>query len=194
MTQKEKEIQLEYKNRHTEVLNKVWKGSPKMIDYCLKECSAYVPLSNNNFIILEKPKIKTRFCFGYRLNSQDTEEFDDANDMAHYARTQEDYFKEENLKGFDEAIKNLKDKSNKFYLEVKYCNEDKNDSLKSYNFFDPYRQHKPIEEYNFISDSDRNAIIKALEEEKQKFTKRLNSYLKRYGLSKVTSWSYWADE
>lgn len=33
-----------------------------------------------------------------------------------------------------------------------------------------------------------------LEEEKAKQEKRINTYLKKYGLTKIHSWSYWADE
>ena len=30
--------------------------------------------------------------------------------------------------------------------------------------------------------------------EKTKFEKRLNTYLKKYGTSKLRSWSYWSEE
>ena len=45
-----------------------------------------------------------------------------------------------------------------------------------------------------LSKSDIQKILNILAEELQKFAKRLNTYLKRYGLSKVHSWSYWRDE
>ena len=40
---------------------------------------------------------------------------------------------------------------------------------------------------------DIKLILETLEAEKAKFLKRLNTYLKRYGLSKIHSWTYLVD-
>lgn len=43
------------------------------------------------------------------------------------------------------------------------------------------------------AEEDKHLIIEGLELEKASFIKRLNTYLKRYGLSKVRTWSYLVD-
>jgi hypothetical protein len=40
---------------------------------------------------------------------------------------------------------------------------------------------------------DRQAILAGLKREREKFEKRLQTYLKRYGVSKIRTWTYWAD-
>lgn len=44
-----------------------------------------------------------------------------------------------------------------------------------------------------VNKEDRQNLIEKTKEEKAKFVKRLNAYLKRFGLSKVHSWTYIID-
>jgi hypothetical protein len=44
-----------------------------------------------------------------------------------------------------------------------------------------------------MCDEDRLAILEGLKREREKFDKRLQTYLKRYGTSKIRTWTYWAD-
>jgi hypothetical protein len=44
-----------------------------------------------------------------------------------------------------------------------------------------------------MTSEQRAEIIKALEWSRGEFEKRLNTYLKRYGTSKIHTWTYWAD-
>ena len=41
-----------------------------------------------------------------------------------------------------------------------------------------------------LNEEDKKNLIKIIDEEIEKFTKRLNSYLKRYGTECVRSWTY----
>jgi hypothetical protein len=45
----------------------------------------------------------------------------------------------------------------------------------------------------FLTEEDVQKIKVALEEEKEKFKKRLVTYLKKYGTSKLKVWTYWRD-
>ena len=54
--------------------------------------------------------------------------------------------------------------------------------------------NKEYKEYSPVSEKDRKLIVEAYQKEKELFSKRLETYIKRYGLSKVNSWSYWRDE
>ena len=55
----------------------VWKDQ-KMVDYCVKKTARIVELSDGALICIEKPAIRTRFCFGYHANVHYTEEISTA--------------------------------------------------------------------------------------------------------------------
>ena len=59
-----------------------------------------------------------------------------------------------------------------------------------------YFRHFPFERNRIVEQltkKDIEELKKIVQSEKEKFTKRLNTYLKRYGLSKINSWSYLVD-
>jgi hypothetical protein len=56
-----------------------------------------------------------------------------------------------------------------------------------------YISKAQLENMFFLNDEDIEKIKEALEEEKTKFKKRLETYLKKYGTSKLKVWSYWRD-
>ena len=57
------------------------------------------------------------------------------------------------------------------------------------NYWDTPRQG-----LKHISDNDRRAMIEAWKIVGRDFRRKIDTYLKRYGLSKVQTWSYWQDE
>ena len=175
---------------------------------CLKIDGYYLPI--------EKERIQKDFCFGAGQNGiTTTEEWNNANDMASYARNSEKYFIQENLGKINKTITELE----YFLLENWEEQKDfynKNNNLLSYSiqFQKPYilkcYEHKV--QLDFISQSDFEnkhwlndnkikeltkqeikEILEAIKQEKENFTKRLNTYLKKYGLSKINSWSYISD-
>lgn len=44
-----------------------------------------------------------------------------------------------------------------------------------------------------VSAEQRAMLIKAVEYRLKQFEKRLHTYLKRYGVSKIHTWTYWRD-
>ena len=180
----------EYKN----ALIDVWKNDKKMIDYCIKKTSRVIKV-NGLLFTTDKPTIKTRFCFGYDC-SVDNESFDNANEMAQHARTNEQYFIDQNLKQFDDEIKNLKDDNIiKYYLKSgAYYSQSKDNPLKAvcYERFSRWLDHNNDDKQQ-LTDEMITAYIEALKLDRIDFKKRLDTYLKKYGLSKIHSWSYWRD-
>ena len=140
----------------------------------LKSClSNDLELENGLVLQFEKPRIKTEFCYGYSLYGCNTESYDNATESVEHAKSSIIHFIDANI--HESMIKYYYDKFKKaeqvFYSVSK-------DGLLSLD----------------QSKSDIQKILNILAEELQKFVKRLNTYLKRYGLSKVHSWSYWRDE
>lgn len=179
---------------------KVWEKED-MIEYHRKKVSSIHRLSNGGLIYFEKPSIETSFCFGYSDSAYNTDEYDNANRMAHHAATSEEYFLEQNLKGFDAVIKSLENTEEYTHICISresYSSQKEPLNLWSYKVL-KYWQYNDAVDRNYYTDlqeinaEDRAIILNALKTERAKFEKRLRAYLKRYGLSKVKSWSYWRD-
>ena len=194
--------QQELKNRFTEIIStEVWPHSQHMIDYCKKQAAYIVPLDNGDIAEIEKPSIETSFCFGYGYcGVSTTEDHQRAIDCANHARTKEEYFISENLKGLDEMIDDLKDDTMHFYKFVKYYGSPDDSNLKGVrgaNFCHTPEnaawQWTGLRSLKELTETERQELIKGYETVKEQFIKRLNTYLKRYGLSKLHVWTYLSD-
>lgn len=175
-----------------EVNEKIWADSKRMQDYEKKQCSDVFKSTGGHYVEFEKPYIKKDFCFGHGQNGISTqEEVEIACDNAHYARTNEGYFLQENLSQYDEMLETLNG-DEKLYLIQNYRKPSKIACIRTEEYFRHYEWDRQliVEE---LSDYDIEELKKMVKKEKEKFAKRLNTYLKRYGLSKVHSWTYLVD-
>ena len=162
-------------------------NNKSMNDYILKSTSEVIETSKGYLIRFEKPSIKTRFCFGHGLNGITTsEETKNACDMAEHARTNERYFINENLEEINDKIKQYEEN------DLYYCDTRINQSIKCITT-EKCIYHYNDEHVEKVSKQDKELILNTLKSEKAKFEKRLNTYLKRYGLSKIHSWTYLVD-
>lgn len=181
---------------HEEML-KVWGTDTHMIDYCEKQAIKVVQLNNGCLVAFDQPDIKKDFCFGYR--SACTDDYDEAQSMASHASKSVEHFIGTNLKqaGYDEELEKLRDPGYVIFGGVKYINGEKlyfltyardceYDIDRVQSFF-----NSKLERMDNIN---RQLLIEANEELKAKFRKRLDSYIKRYGMSKVRTWTYWSEE
>ena len=99
MTEKEKEII----KKHYE--NSYW------LDYYLKKFDSVIDIDGKYYWGIDKPSIETSFCFGYGYCGISTEEEDKrASDMAMMARTNEQYFINENIEN-TEGLKKTEKKA-----------------------------------------------------------------------------------
>lgn len=180
------EIRKEYEAEQT----KVWNGNQRMIDYCVKKAQVVVKTEKGYFIEIGKPSIKKHFCFG-----ESGYDFNEAQECAHVARTSTDYFMEENLEELNKAIADLKNPDKKCYATPSY----EGSAIRHLAVIEPYRigywyayeqKNGLMEE---LTDLDREALLGAYMKVREAFCKRLATYLKKYGLSKVRSWTYWRD-
>lgn len=189
MTQKE--LKIEYERI---LSSEVWHGSPDMVTHCLKNAAHIVELTNGDIVVIEKPSIKKDFCFGYRDSRYDTEEFDEANRMAAHASSSTDYFLAENLAEIDDVIKHLEGKewsSWDYHVCRHYYSQPENSKLKK--LLGVYWHDERGQKYPKLEGEDRARVLEGYKVVRASFEKRLHSYLKRYGMSKVNTWSYWVD-
>ena len=197
--------QKELKEKYMNIIKtEVWQDSERMQEYARKQCDYVVELSNGKIIDIEKPRIKKDFCFGMGMYATYTqEEFEAAEDLAENARTNVEYFINENMKQITEKIGYLKealDGKKEVYTYVHYSGQPDNSELVTYSCvglsdtpeWAPYRWGN-LKAVNKLSSDDIQVLIDGLEEVGKKFMKRLNTYLKKYGLEKLNVWTYCRD-
>lgn len=197
--------QKELKEMYIEIIkNEVWQDCEKMQNFAKKECEYIVELSNGNIICIGKPKIKKDFCFGMGMYATYTqEEFEEAEELAENARKNVDYFINENMKQITEKIECLKeaiDGKREVYTYTNYSGQPETSKLMAYSCvrlcdnpeYAPYRWER-LQAVKKLSNSDINSIISGHEEIIKSFSKRLNTYLKKYGLEKLNVWTYCRD-
>ena len=192
-----KQEQSALKEEYKEELRKMYKRDTNgMIDWYLGNAQRVVKLSDGSLYIIEKQKIKTSFCYGYGWNgiSEDEDE-ERAGAFANAARSDDRYFIQKNMEGFSPFDRELPSwKSWELYYGPMYGESDK---IIGISFFD-YGDIQDKDRYyrgqaKRLSAEDEATLRKAYEEEKAVHLKKIQSYLKRYGLSKVRSWTYLVD-
>lgn len=171
-------------------LKKVWGSDQKMIDYCLKQADEVIEF-HDAIVTLDKPSIQKDYCFGYgQYLRTDEEEENIANANVKTATTDKQWFIDENLsqcdvlEGLDDPYRTMVVALGKAYENSQICH------LWVMSSFEAQEDRRVV---RVLTDDEVKMVKSAVERQKAKFTKRLNSYLKRYGLSKVNAWSYLRD-
>ena len=156
-------------------LSAIWGSDSSMIKYCMGKISDVVFLENGDFITIEKPLIKTRFCFGYGM----IRGYESAEDCAAYARKSVEHFMSENLDNdLSGWIEILKDSNTPIYTAVKYHGSKEDTKYKDILYYaHGFGYTKGVgktEEPQPITEKDRENLLKAFENAQNKFIKRLN--------------------
>ena len=196
-----------------EEYTKVWGAKDtKMVDYCVNKVAEVAVLPNGALIVVDKQTIKKDFCFG-----ESGYDYDDAQAMASYARRSEDYFREKNMEYFNEWLKDLREAINgghDYMLLISdkaYTRQAEDCRLATTTWvrlgevieacggsvYLDELEGKTIkyrgQECRIATKEELERILKAYEDASKAHEKKVNSYLKRYGTSKVHSWTYWRD-
>ena len=185
-----KELLNEIRERYEEV----WAGDTHgMVDYCVNEVLDAVKLHNGIIYMIDKKRIKKTFCFGYGFCGVTSQEEEDAADnMAMAVKRDVDYFIEENMKWFTE---HEEEGYGDMYIERTYRNSmslsDTICYLTDWEYADTTEDRK-LRLYK-LNDEDKALVKATIAAAKEKHLKKVQAYLKRYGLSKVRSWSFLMD-
>lgn len=164
--------------------------------YFLKYTADVVKVDDLRFITLGKVGLEKSFCFGYSDLYGPTSE--EANEMCDKFGEKE--FKEENLKKFDSKFWNEKDFARNM-AEKKGClvleNFDVKENVIQCGLKNVIRWG--VRDIDTILTEEQSKELKAkyLEAVQQlriKFERKIDAYLKKYGMSKVKKWTYWRDE
>lgn len=143
---------------------------------------------NGNIFEVDKRGIKTDFCFGYSTCYEDSYDYEEAQERCRLAGSDGgEYFKAVNLERFDEDNKPLRD-DRVYAVYRKYGKGNICEVVGSSLHYDETCFVK------FLNDDEKTQINALINRERNKFEKRLDNYLKRYGTSKLHCWTYWMDE
>lgn len=185
------------KEQLTAAFAHVWGKDKHMTDYCVKKVDTAVILSGGAIFVIEKREINTRFCFGF---SQGGADYDEAASMERHSANNVAYFQAKNTAASAKELERAKN-APYMYTYTHYLGDNVG-AIVAVLMLDQTaeycREHHPRRlppaELTPVNDADRAAIIAAFEEHHRKHCKKVETYLKRFGLSKVETWIYWADE
>lgn len=190
-----KQENAERKKRYIDIImREAFHNDDGMRKYFEKEIFSVVDV-DGYLIPIDKSRIETRFCFGHGQNGISTdEEEENACRLAKNAETNENYFLRENLDPVDRYIERVQ-KHDEIRLHVNYYGSPADSLARCLVFIDPWSNPAEWKENSgpIMSDAGRAKMVEALKEERANFEKRLNAYLKRYGLSKLDVWTYLVD-
>ena len=167
----------------------VYPKSARMVEHERKQIARIVILESGGMVAIDKPRMETHFCFGYRDSAVDSTDYDRANAMAEHAAKSEEYFLAKNMQKIEHKLAELQEPG--IYSRNTYCATPAGHVLRTLAW--PYRDEPLPPGAQPITEKDRAALIEAWQIVGADFRRRLDTYLKRYGLSKIHSWSYWLD-
>ena len=155
------------------------------VDYYKKYAVGAIKL-HDGYYLIDKPSIDNRFCF-----------HDEGPQYEFYKELMADketrlaaYFKSENLAGFDNKIERITkgDRYNNDKRVWWYASGTEHKVCLQF-----YSDHWDDDKKTLCTDEEKALILKGLKFGREMFEKRLDAYLKRYGTSKLHTWTYWAD-
>lgn len=163
-----------------------------MVDWSLRDAEELIRLSDGRYYVISKPRLKTNFCFGYNTDYSGHEQSDAIRNEENFLANR-NRFKEENLRPVDDVLKALRDcELYECYVCSKYRT---GGSIASIQFVTGFLQRQQLNNsYSPLPDTDRTAITQAWERVRAAFEKRLDAYLKKYGTSKLRTWTYCRDD
>lgn len=175
----------ELKNEYIEnIMETTFKHQKSMKSYFEKEISNVVKLSAG-LLAFRKPRVKTHFCYSYDevmdchggTNTYETACYNARN-------VQEETFIKDNMEDLNRQLRMLQQE--KIYYIKRYYRNDLTINFVSQGYADTF----PSEIIAEATDEDVKILIEAVKEEIEKFSKRLRTYLKKYGTSKLRTWTY----
>lgn len=210
----------EQKAKLYDVYNRdVWQGSEEMVNYCVNKAAQLIELESGDFIAIEKQHIEKRFCSGE--SGYDYE--DAAEMAYHAKTSESYFKREnmKEFRGWLETINDQYIMHNddavsmpSFVLAIAehcYTGQPDNSPLKGLNVF---RSNEILEalggsayvrelpgahferwgiKYRIPTLKELDTIRAGYEIAAKEHEKKVDTYLKKYGMQHVHTWTYWRD-
>lgn len=153
-----------------------------MRDYFKKSIFDVIELDDGCLYAIHKSGMETRFCFRYDevMDSEcGTNTYKDANDMARDVGFE--YFLKENLKEMKDRIEHLREDKPVYWSKAYWRGTSDIVNCTWIKDSDVVRE---------MTDAEKEVVIKVLEKQIENKTKRCMTYWKKYGKSKLHTWTY----
>lgn len=134
------------------------------------------------FLLLEKKKVKTEFCF-----SDEGKEYETFNQVTANEKNKIAYFKAQNLAKFD-----TKDLHNNYMIQKLQVSYDDNNRVMCY-YHDRFQPDSKRYRTREMTDAEIAEYEKGLQFARAEHEKKLDTYLKRNGTSKLRFFTFYAD-
>lgn len=184
-----------------DMFEKVYKPSSTNDDWMSKlkkkdnHIAEILCISKDTYTIIPKPYMEKSFCFGYSCTGQG-QTFDEA--QKQYESFNGDKFKAENLKSFDKDFPLLKEGESLYFRILQrsrlseYYKQEANifneEYFKRFGGSDYVKMEKEVAEPFIKAYNDAIANLRS------KYEKQIDTYLKKYGISKLKIWTYCCDD
>ncbi len=169
------------RNIYADALNEYLNGGGD--DYYKRESVGAVKL-RDHFYLIDKPSIDNKFCF-----HDEGPDYERYKEVTSTEKSLAEYFKSANLAYFDNKIERITKGDygdTSVWISFPYNGKEKRCAVAFYN-----RDNEA--NCSECTDEEKKAILDGLKYGRKMFEKRLDSYLKKYGVSKIHTWTYWAD-
>lgn len=179
----------------------------KLADYCVRKVGEVVELPNGLMVEIDKEHIRTQFCFGYSDIGQGPT-YDEAWESMRNASKNEAYFLRRNMEAFDRVIESLY-RHGHDYMAVLTGNTEHLRGLQLKRTTDVLEavggsavlsalkgqelEFRGVKGY-VCTDEDVALLRDGYERAAKAHLSKCRAYLKRYGLSKLSTRMYWIDE
>lgn len=154
-------------------------------DYYRKNAVGAIKL-HDRFYLIDKPSIENKFCF-----HDEGPQYEFYKSLMSEEERLRKYFKSENLAQFDNKIERIT-KGDEYNNDkrVWWYFSDNGNKLCLQFYTDSWGDNG---KNTLCTDEEKALILKGLRFGREMMERRLDSYLKRYGVSKLHTWTYWAD-
>ena len=140
---------------------------------------------HDGFWFIDKPSIENKFCF-----HDEGPDYELYKSLMADEKKLADYFKERNLDDFDWRIAHM-EKGDGYTKDRRvWWYKSSDNPSRTYLCFSALRVE---EKYTLCTDEECALILSGLKYGRMMLEKRLDSYLKKYGVKKLHTWTYWAD-
>lgn len=195
----EKSYQDFLKKKYFTAISKYWDNDEKMVKFEMNKIAYLVPICEGKYIIcIDKAKLNTDFFFGYSDIGQGFSYEENNKRIDEFKKNLSSNFKESNLSNIDSMIEELESifngHSSKTAMHFKaYFNDGEDTILHELGFDDPWRGKTFSGEGYKLENNDLSLLIEAYKKFKEYTSKKIDTYLKKYGTSKMSVHSYWVD-
>jgi hypothetical protein len=154
-----------------------------MRSYLEKE-TLYAEQTSLGVIQFEKPRLHTHFCYGYGMGR----DYESAQAGASTVQNHYEVFLEENIEmsRYQRVLDILEKRPETVYLRKTYDKGNFVDFVAGGNGYE-------YKEMVLATEQDLEIIKKGVQAQLENLKKRCAAYWKRFGGSKLKTWTYWAD-